>query len=305
LRAAAAAASARNFKSSLLKEKLMFTACLPTKFMGLPRNLCQRLKVLSQVGFHMFRHVEKYLLDKIKAEGAIHITLIDPERATPPQASRIASIATSSGTSAIMVGGSTLVSTGHLDDVVKAIKHTVTIPTILFPNNITGISRYADAIWFMSLLNSVDPYFIIGAHILGAPLVKKYKLEAIPMGYLIVGEGGTAGVMGKAIPIPYNKPEVAAAHALAAQYLGMRFIYLEAGSGASLPVPPEMIRAVKYFVDVPLVVGGGVRTKEQALAAASAGADVIVTGNVVEKNEVEQKVSEIIEGIRKSKAGNS
>jgi len=291
-----------NFKSSQLKEKLMFTACLLTKFMALPINLCQRLKVLNQVGLRMIKPIEKYLLDKIKAEGTVHITLIDPEKATPPQASRIASIAMSNGTSAIMVGGSTLVSTGHLDDVVKAIKHTVSIPTILFPNNITGISRYADAIWFMSLLNSVDPYFIIGAHILGAPLVKKYQLEAIPMGYLIVGEGGTAGVMGKAIPVPYNKPEVAAAHALAAQYLGMRFIYLEAGSGASVPVPPEMIRAVKYFVDVPLIVGGGIRTKEQALATASAGADIIVTGNVFEKSETEQKVSEIIEAIRKSRA---
>ena len=89
------------------------------------------------------------------------------------------------------------------------------IPTILFPNNITGISRYADAIWFMSLLNSVDPYFLVGAQILGAPLVKKYGLEPISMGYVIVGEGGTAGIVGKAIPVPYNKPELAAAHALA------------------------------------------------------------------------------------------
>ena len=250
----------------------------------------------------MLGNVEKYLLDKIRAEGSIHMTLIDPEKLSPQQASKIAENSKSSGTSAIMVGGSTFISQIHLDDVVKAIKSTVKIPTILFPNNITGISRHADAIWFMSLLNSTDPYFLMGAQVLGAPLVKKYGLEPIPMGYVIVGEGGTAGIVGKAIAVPYTKPELAAAHALAGQYLGMRFVYLEGGSGAKNPVPPEMIRVVKHYIDIPVVVGGGIRTKEQALAAASAGADVIVTGNVLEGNDVGRKISEIIAGIKGSKA---
>jgi phosphoglycerol geranylgeranyltransferase len=245
--------------------------------------------------------VEKYLLERIESDGAIHITLVDPERVTPPQASRIASKARLGETAAIMIGGSTFVSAAHLDDVVRAVKRTVKIPIILFPNNVTGISRYADAIWFMSLLNSVDPYFLIGAQVLGAPMVKKYSLEPIPLGYIIVGEGGTAGVIGKAVPVPYNKPELAAVHGLAGQYLGMRFIYLEAGSGAKNPVPPEMIRAVKHHVGVPLIVGGGIRSREQALTAASAGADIIVTGNVVEESGVRHKVSEIIEGIRRGR----
>jgi len=249
----------------------------------------------------MLGNVEKYLLDKIESEGSIHITLLDPEEVTPPQASRIVSKAKLSDTSAIMIGGSTFVSSAHLDDVVKAVKRTVKIPIILFPNNVTGISRYADAIWFMSLLNSVDPYFLIGAQILGAPLVKKFGIEPLPMGYLIVGEGGTAGVVGKAIPIPYNKPELAAAHALAGQYLGMRFIYLEAGSGAKNPVPPDMIKTVRHYVDVPMIVGGGIRSREQALAAASAGADIIVTGNVVEESGMRRRVSEIIEGIKRGR----
>jgi phosphoglycerol geranylgeranyltransferase len=133
---------------------------------------------------------------------------------------------------------------------------------------------------------------------LGAPIVKKYGLEPISMGYIIVGDGGTAGIVGKAIPVPYTKPELAAAHALAGQYLGMHFIYLEGGSGAKNPVPPEMVRAVKHSVDIPLIVGGGIRTKEQALAAASAGADVIVTGNIIESIDAKQKVSEIIDGIK-------
>ncbi len=250
----------------------------------------------------MLGRVEKYLLEKIKVEGSIHITLIDPEKLTPAQASRIAENSKASGTTAIMVGGSTFVSQAHLDDVVKAIKHAVEIPTILFPNNITGISSHADAIWFMSLLNSVDPYFLIGAQILGAPLVKKFGLEPISMGYVIVGEGGTAGIVGKAIPVPYDKPELAAAHALAGQYLGMHFLYLEGGSGAKDPVPPEMIRVVKHYIDIPLIVGGGIRSREQALAAASAGADVIVTGNLIESGDAKGKVSEIVEGIKASHA---
>lgn len=242
--------------------------------------------------------IEKYLMGKIEAEGAIHITLVDPEKVTPPQASRIARKAKSSGTSAIMIGGSTFASTSHLDNVIKAVKRTVKIPVILFPNNVTGISRRADAIWFMSLLNSVDPYFLIGAQVLGAPLVKKYRLEPIPLGYIIVGDGGTAGVVGKAIPVPYDKPELAAAHALAGEYLGMHFIYLEAGSGARKPVPSKMIHIVRHYIDVPLIVGGGIKSRRQALVAASAGADIIITGNIVENTEVKSKVSEIVEGIR-------
>lgn len=245
--------------------------------------------------------VEKYLLERIKAEGSIHITLIDPEKVTPSQASVIAEKASVGGTSAVMIGGSTLVSVKHLDAVVKGVKHAVDIPVILFPNNITSISRHADAIWFMSLLNSVDPYFIIGAQVLGAPLVKRYSLEPIPLGYIIVGEGGTAGIIGKAVPIPYNKPELAIAHALAGQYLGMRFIYLEAGSGAKKPVPQEMIRNVKNYIDVPLIIGGGIKSREQALAAASSGADIIVTGNVIENGQVSDKVAEIVKGIRSRK----
>ena len=246
----------------------------------------------------MFGSIEKYLLKKIEVENAIHITLIDPEKITPEQASKVAVNSSRSGTAAIMIGGSTFVSQEHLDLVVKTIKKTVELPIILFPNNITGISQKADAIWFMSLLNSVDPYFLMGVQILGAPLVKKLQLEPISMGYIIVGEGGTAGIIGKALPIPYTKPELAIAHALAGQYLGMHFIYLEGGSGTISPVPPEIIRAVKNVINVPLIVGGGIRNKKQAVTAVSAGADIIVTGNIIESVNADQKLSEIIDGIK-------
>ena len=246
----------------------------------------------------MFGPIEKYLLEKIDKENSIHITLVDPEKITSNQASKIAKNSRRSGTAAIMIGGSTFVSQDHLTSVVKSIKQAVDLPIILFPNNITGISQNADAIWFMSLLNSVDPYFLMGAQILGAPLVKKLDLEPISLGYIIVGEGGTAGIIGKALPIPYSKPDLAVAHALAGQYLGMHFIYLEGGSGTRTPVPPKIISAVKSVLDVPLIVGGGIKNKEQAIAAVSAGADIIVTGNLIESNDANQKMSEIINGIR-------
>jgi len=242
----------------------------------------------------MVNNVEKYLKDKILEEGSIHITLIDPEKVTPQSASAVAHDAESCGTTAIMIGGSTFVLTNHLDRVIKAIKRTVKIPIILFPNNVSGISRYADAIWFMSLLNSSDPYFIFGAQILGAPLVRKFGLEAIPLGYIVIGEGGAVGVVGRVCPIPYDKPELAAAHALAAQYLGMRFVYLEAGSGAKQPVPNDMIRTVKASLSVPLIVGGGVNTRKQVKQLVDAGAGIIVTGTVTERASTKPKLRELI-----------
>jgi phosphoglycerol geranylgeranyltransferase len=247
----------------------------------------------------MLGPIERYLLDKIKADGSIHMTLIDPEKVTAETAQKIAESSKNSGTAAIMIGGSTVASQKQLDDVVKAIKSSVNIPTILFPGNVNGISCYADAIWFMSMLNSVDPYFLIGAQVLGAPYIKKFHIEPLSMGYVIVGDGGMAGKVGKAVAVPYDNPELAVAHALAGQYLGMRFIYLEGGSGAAKPVPPEMIRKVKQAIDVCLIVGGGIRTKEAALAAASAGADIVVTGNLTESSDANERISQIITAIKR------
>jgi phosphoglycerol geranylgeranyltransferase len=249
----------------------------------------------------MVGRVEKYLLEKIEKEGTIHMTLVDPEKVTPSSASRVAKDAESCDTAAIMVGGSTSVSSSHLDKVTKALKDSVKIPVILFPNNITGITRHADAIWFMSLLNSADPYFLMGAQVLGAPIIKKFGLEPIPLGYIIVGEGGTASVVGKAVPIPYSKPELAAAHALAAEYFGMRFVYLEAGSGVGNPVPADMVKAVKTVTGIPLIVGGGIRTGEQVKDIVKAGARIIVTGNVLEENKGKNKITELVDNMKAHK----
>lgn len=242
--------------------------------------------------------VEKCLLERIREEGAVHLTLIDPEKVTASSASHLAKKSETYKTTAMMVGGSTSTSTAHLDSIIKAIKRTVNIPVILFPNNVTGISKNADAIWFMSLLNSLDPYFLIGAQVLGAPMVKKYGLEVLPLGYIIVGEGGTAGIVGRAVPIPYEKPELAAVHALAAQYFGMRFVYLEAGSGAKKPVPPPMVKAVKNAIDIPLIVGGGIRSAEQAKKTVLAGADIIVTGNIIEEVGAKNSFKKLVAAVR-------
>jgi phosphoglycerol geranylgeranyltransferase len=245
--------------------------------------------------------VEKYLLEEIEKDGPIHMTLIDPEKVTPSSASHLVKEAEACNTAAIMVGGSTSVFTSHLDKIVKAMKESVEIPVILFPNNITGISRYADAIWFMSLLNSSDPYFLMGAQVLGAPIIKNFGLEPIPLGYIVVGEGGAVSVVGKAVPIPYNKPELAAAHALAAEYFGMRFVYLEAGSGVGKPVPVEMARAVKTVINLPLIVGGGIRTGEQMKKIVKAGADIVVTGTALEENKDKNKIRELVDNMKVNK----
>ncbi len=246
----------------------------------------------------MIGQVEKYLLNKIEQNGAIHLTLLDPEKTSPETAAKTAYEAEKDGTAAVMVGGSTVTSTHQLEEVVKAIKNAVKIPLILFPNNIIGICRHADAIWFMSLLNSTDPYFIIGAHILGAPLVKRFGLEPIPLGYIIAGEGGAASLIGRAFPIPFDKPELAAAHALAAEYLGMHFVYLEGGSGVQKSVPRNMIKMVKKVVGVPLIVGGGIRTRDQVRDVVNAGADLVVTGNITEEG-TRVRLKELISGVRR------
>jgi len=248
--------------------------------------------------------VEEYLMKRIREEGTLHFTLVDPEKFNPKTSANICREGERAGSAAILVGGSTISHPHSVDLTIKAIKRSVKIPVILFPGNVSGISRYADAVLFMSLLNSINPYFIIGAQTLGAPLVKKYGLEAIPLGYILMGAGGAAGLVGYAHPIPYDRPEFAATHALAAQYLGMRFVYLEAGSGASEPIPPTAISKVKGTVDIPLIVGGGIRSGAEAKRAAEAGANIIVTGTVVEQTPlVRAKLHEIIDGLRCASKG--
>lgn len=246
----------------------------------------------------MKRRVERYLLRKLQSDGAIHLTLLDPAKCDREQAVEIAREAISAGTAAIMVGGSIGVSERMVDEVVKGVKQASSrTPVILFPGSPSGISRYADAVWFLSVLNSQNPYFIVGGQMQGAPIVRKYGIEPLPLAYLILGEGSAVAYVSQVKPIPLNKPEIAKAYALAAEYMGFRFLYLEGGSGGA-PVPPEIIKAVKSVVEIPVIVGGGIRTKELAKRAVSAGADMVVTGTIVEEAEsIYQVVRCIVEGI--------
>jgi len=243
--------------------------------------------------------VEQYLLERIEKEGAIHMTLLDPEKTGSNNCAAIAQEAEKGGTAAIMVGGSTLASHSDLDKAVMEIKAYVDVPVILFPNNITGVSRHADAIWFMSLLNSSNTYYIIDVQALTARLVKSYGLETLSMGYIIIGDGGAAGFIGQARPIAPDHPELALGYSLAGETLGMHFVYLEAGSGANKPVPPEMVKLVKSHLSVPLIVGGGIRDGKAAKHTMEAGADIIVTGTLVEETDkVRERIYDIVNNIK-------
>lgn len=244
--------------------------------------------------------VEEALKRTIARDGAAHLTLIDPAKQPPEKAGEMASDADAAGSDGVMVGGSTRAGGKLLDDTVLAIKKSSKLPTILFPAGEAGISRHADAIFFMSMLNSRDLYFVTGAQKLGAPVVKEFGIEPLPMAYLLVEPGGEAGRVGKADLIPRDKRELAVAYALAAQYLGMRLVYLEAGSGAEKPVPTGMVKAVRKATSVTLIVGGGIRSPKEAAERVKAGADVIVTGTLVEQSENRRaKIGEIVKAIKR------
>lgn len=242
--------------------------------------------------------VEKYILSEIEKLGTLCFPLIDSENTL--DSISIAKKAETLGASGILVGGSSINDQIELSEMISKIKSNIKIPVILFPGNITGISPNADAILFMSLLNSENPYFITGAQALGAMGIKKSGLEPLPTGYLIIGEGTTAWYIGYARGIPFNKLNLAVMYSLAAQYMGMRFLYLEAGSGANQNVSPEMVSAVKKYYEGVLIVGGGIRNAEIAKKISNAGADIIVVGTMIENDDKwENKLSEIINTIRK------
>lgn len=220
--------------------------------------------------------------------------MIDPEDFTPAQAAEKARRAVSAGASLVLVGGSTLGNQAQLDTVVKSIKHHVTVPVILFPGNVTGVSKFADAILFSSLLNSANPYFIIGAQALGAMEVFKSKIESIPMGYLVFGSSSATSFIGQVNSLPISKPNLAVIYSLAARFLGMRSLYLEAGSGAAVPIPPETIGLVREFYDGLLIVGGGITSGRVAAQASRAGADILVIGNLLKTPGFEQTLREIV-----------
>ena len=238
-------------------------------------------------------NVYESILERRRA-ARLHMTLLDPDKQSATEAATLAAEAGRAGTDAIMVGGSTGVTQDKVDGTVLAIKEAVRVPVILFPASAANLSPHADALYFMSLLNSRDPRLIVGEQRLAAPIVKAWGLETIPMAYLVVEPGMRAGEIGDAELISRKSPTVAVQYALAPQML----VYLEAGSGSPEPVPAKVIQAVRKAIDIPVVVGGGIRTPEAAKAVAAAGADVVVTGTIVEVAREGDALRRIIEAVK-------
>jgi phosphoglycerol geranylgeranyltransferase len=196
----------------------------------------------------------------------------------------------------IFVGGSLLLK-DHVDICVQRIKSLCNIPVLLFPGNVMQISKYADGILFLSLISGRNPDFLIGQQVIAAPYLKQTELEVLPTGYMLIDGGVPTSVsyMSNTTPIPRGKKEIAYSTALAGEMLGLRIMYLDAGSGAQQPVSKKMISYLSSRLSVPLIVGGGIRTPEAAYEAVAAGADIVVVGNVLEKDPdlLEQMVSAV------------
>lgn len=238
------------------------------------------------------------ILDKVKNGKKQYWILLDPDDFSCDEAAKISFAAQDCGADAILVGGSIL-NNGIISEFVKSIKKAVDIPVILFPGDATQITKDADAILFLSLVSGRNPVNLIGEHIKGAPLIKRYGIEPIPTAYMLVESGTITSVefMSNTRPLPRAKPGIAVMHALASQYLGMELVYLEAGSGAKLSVPAEMIYAVKKNIDIPVIVGGGIKDEIAAKEKIDAGADIIVTGNMLKYEnglDTMKKISSVI-----------
>ncbi len=219
-----------------------------------------------------------------------YFCLIDPDKSTPRKSAENAVIFEKNGADAILVGSSIMLN-DNFDETIKTIKEKVKIPVIIFPGKFNFVSKYADAILLLSMVSSRNPDLLISEQVRSAPLIKKYNLESIGTGYMLIESGSLTSVqyMSNSLPIPRNKSDIAVAHALAAEFLGMKAIYLEAGSGAKNFVPENLIREVKKNITIPLIVGGGIRNPETARKVALAGADIIVTGTIFE-NGIDEKL---------------
>ena len=223
------------------------------------------------------------LCDKIGIEKQIAL-LIDPDKYEEKSLIRTIEYANRHMINFILLGGSLISS--PVDPVIDIIKKNSSIPVLLFPGSLLQISDLADGILLLSLVSGRNPDFLIGNHIIAAPLLKKSNLEIISTAYILIESGVSTSVeyMSFTKPIPSDKPDIAIATALASEMLGFKMIYLEAGSGAGSPVPESVIMGVKQNVSIPIIVGGGIRNKEDARKIFLAGADIIVIGNAIEKN---------------------
>lgn len=226
------------------------------------------------------------LLDVRSTRGGGFFLLLDPDRLSDKKMLRLSEMAEDCGVDAILIGSSFVISP-HFHCTVKEVKEHTNLPMIVFPGSHSQISRHADAILFSSLISGRNPQYLIDEQVKGAPLVKEFRLEAIPTAYILIESGNQTSVqfISNTRPIPADKTDIACAHALAAQYLGMKLIYLEAGSSALYSVPEKLISAVTDYINLPVVVGGGIRRPEEVEKKILAGASFVVVGTQFERDD--------------------
>jgi phosphoglycerol geranylgeranyltransferase len=229
--------------------------------------------------------VYEQLLATSQRRGAAHLVLIDPDKICGRDLEDFIARAVSADVDGFLVGGS-LVVDDSFHHCIKTIKLNTSLPVVIFPGAISQVSEDADAILFLSLLSGRNPEHLIGSQVIAAPVIRKLGLEAISTAYMLVESGRTtsAEFMSNTKPLPRNKPDIAVAHAIAAEMIGFKLIYLEAGSGAEHAVPDDMIAAIRRYTQVPVIVGGGIATPAEARKKVNAGANFIVTGTVLENN---------------------
>lgn len=233
----------------------------------------------------MQRPVYQTLLEK-KGQGRKSFALlIDPDKVDATSLDELLKLAADARVDYFFVGGSLVVS-NHLDDVILQIKAQTATPVVLFPGSPSQISAHADALLYLSLISGRNPELLIGQHVISAPAVKKSGLEIMPTGYMVIDGGAptTVSYISNAAPIPSDKADIAMCTAMAGEMLGQRLIYMDAGSGAKKAISEDMIAAVAKHIEVPLIIGGGIRDAEKAYRNCKAGADVIVVGNAIEKD---------------------
>ncbi|HMD69511.1 MAG TPA: geranylgeranylglyceryl/heptaprenylglyceryl phosphate synthase [Chitinivibrionales bacterium] len=241
------------------------------------------------------------ILKKAGAKVPSYWVLLDPDDFSPKEGAAIAKQAEAAGADALLIGGS-LIRADRFAPFVASVKKAARIPVILFPGDATQLSGDADALLYLSLVSGRNPVNLISEHVKAAPLIKQLGIEPISTAYMLVESGTLTSVefMSNTRPLPRSKPDIAAAHALAAQYMGMKLVYLEAGSGALNPVPNEMISLVRSVVDIPVIVGGGIRDAKTAMDKIRAGADIIVTGNLLQSKGGVGTMKEIAAAVRKA-----
>lgn len=225
------------------------------------------------------------ITEKKKQGKKSFAVLIDPDKVNKPMLDELIELAIAAKVDYLLVGGSLVIS-NHLDECVQHIKQHCDIPVILFPGSPSQISKYADALLYLSLISGRNPELLIGQHVVSAPFVRQSGLEIMPTGYIVVDGGAptTVSYISNAAPVPADKNEIAMCTAMAGEMLGMKLIYMDSGSGAKRPIAESMIEAVAKSISAPLIIGGGITDPEKAYLNCKAGADVIVVGNAIEKN---------------------